>query len=214
MFFYNDEERPYSDLDLIREIFKNIWIMYKLFGKRIMDLILGVAGFLITLPILITISILLFTINRKVFFVQRRPGLNGKTFPLIKFRTLCTEDQEKLLPCGSMLRRLSLDELPQLLNVIAGHMSMVGPRPLLEKYLSLYSPQAKRRMEIKPGLTGLVQISGRNCLSWEEKFALDLKYVDTFSFKLDVVILSKTFLAVLKTDKKETMIAKEFTGFE
>jgi lipopolysaccharide/colanic/teichoic acid biosynthesis glycosyltransferase len=144
-----------------------------------------------------------------VFFKQKRPGLKGHPFLLVKFRTMTDERDETgtLLPDGSrltslgrFLRATSLDELPQLWNVLRGELSLVGPRPLLMQYLERYTPEQARRHEVLPGITGWAQINGRNAISWEEKFALDIWYVDNWSLKLDALILVRTFLRVLKRD--------------
>ncbi|GAX62935.1 undecaprenyl-phosphate glycosyl-1-phosphate transferase [Candidatus Scalindua japonica] len=145
-------------------------------------------------------------IGSPIFFKQQRPGLNGKPFCIYKFRTMTTEkdkkgnilpDEKRLLPFGKFLRATSIDELPELFNVLMGHMSMVGPRPLLMQYLERYTPTQARRHEVKPGVTGWAQIKGRNSISWEEKFDLDVWYVDNHDFKLDLKILLLTCWYVL-----------------
>jgi lipopolysaccharide/colanic/teichoic acid biosynthesis glycosyltransferase len=144
-----------------------------------------------------------------VFFRQMRPGLLGKPFSMVKFRTMTDArdaegrllpDGERLTPFGRFLRSTSLDELPELWNVLRGDMSLVGPRPLLLAYLDRYSPEQARRHEVRPGITGLAQVNGRNALTWEEKFRLDVVYVDTWTFGLDLRILAKTVVAVLRRE--------------
>jgi sugar transferase EpsL len=156
--------------------------------------------------LLIISIVLLLAIGRPVFFAQQRPGLAGRPFRLIKFRSMSDrwDSDGKLLPdaqrlgkLGKLLRSTSLDELPELINVLRGDMSLVGPRPLLMEYLPLYSAEQRRRHDVRPGLTGLAQISGRNALSWEEKFALDVRYVDHWSMALDWKILAATLWKVL-----------------
>ena len=173
--------------------------------KRVLDLIMSALLLILCSPIMIIISlVLLFKHGRPIFFRQDRPGMNDKPFHLIKFRTmLITSDADgELLPddqrmtkYGSFLRNTSLDELPTLINVLRGDMSLVGPRPLLMEYLLLYNTQQKRRHNVKPGITGWAQINGRNNISWDEKFKLDIWYVDNFNLLLDLKIL---FLTIFK----------------
>jgi sugar transferase EpsL len=172
-----------------------------------MDAVVSLMLLIILSPLLLIISIvLLLAIGRPVFFAQQRPGLAGRPFRLIKFRSMSDrwDSDGKLLPdaqrlgkLGKLLRSTSLDELPELINVLRGDMSLVGPRPLLMEYLPLYSAEQRRRHDVRPGLTGLAQISGRNALSWEEKFALDVRYVDRWSMALDWKILAATVWKVL-----------------
>lgn len=170
--------------------------------KRFFDILGAVLGLLILLPIIVTLA---WQVRRKlgspVLFRQTRPGLQGKPFQLIKFRTMRNAidldgrplpDSERMTSFGSFLRSASLDELPELWNVLKGDMSLVGPRPLLMEYLPLYSLEQARRHEVRPGVTGWAQINGRNALSWEEKFRLDVWYVDNHSFWLDLKILALT----------------------
>lgn len=175
--------------------------------KRAFDLIVATIVWVLTLPLQVVIALL---IRRKlgspVLFRQERPGLNGEVFELIKFRTMHNarngegpgSDHERLTPFGERLRSLSLDELPTLTNVIRGDMSLVGPRPLLVAYLDRYTPDQARRHEVRPGVTGLAQVSGRNTLDWDEKFHYDVEYVDTRSFLLDLKILFKTIAPVFR----------------
>lgn len=186
--------------------------------KRALDLVGSTVLILLSAPlaaILITLCIIFQGLP--VFFLQVRPGLNGKNFTIVKFRTMvCTrEGKQQITAFGSLLRRLSLDELPQLLNILRGEMSFVGPRPLLTEYLQRYSPQQARRHEVRPGLTGLAQVNGRNLLSWEDRLALDVMYVEQYSFALDFSILWKTFRAVLVgkgVEPANSRIMSRFTG--
>jgi sugar transferase EpsL len=180
--------------------------------KRSMDLILGIPLIILISPIiLVLILILLFSIGFPVFFTQPRPGKNGILFKIIKFRTMRNAvapdgtplpDEQRLTPLGKFMRSASLDELPELINVLKGDMSLVGPRPLLVAYLDRYSPEQARRHDVRPGITGWAQVNGRNALTWEEKFALDVWYVDHWSFWLDVKIL---FMTVWKVFKRESI---------
>lgn len=173
--------------------------------KRGVDVLAAALGLAVTAPVqLATAGLVLATMGRPVLFRQPRPGKDGVVFELVKFRTMRpadatrTSDADRLTAVGRFLRATSLDELPTLLNVLKGEMSLVGPRPLLVEYLDRYTPEQARRHEVRPGVTGLAQVSGRNGLSWEEKFALDVRYVDTRSFAGDVAILAKTLLQVVR----------------
>lgn len=170
-------------------------------AKRLLDLALVLPGLLLLAPVFALVALAVrVKLGPGVFFRQERPGLHGRPFFILKFRTMLpgtAPDAERLTPFGRFLRSTSLDELPELFNVLAGDMSLVGPRPLLMQYLPRYTPEQARRHEVLPGLTGWAQINGRNALSWEEKFALDVWYVDNRSFWLDIVILARTVLAVL-----------------
>lgn len=178
--------------------------------KRIFDLVITVPGMLIALPLMGIIALLIFLKEGSpVFFKQPRPGLGGKIFTLYKFRTMRNAvdrhgnplpDAERLTPLGRFLRSTSLDELPELFNVLRGEMSLVGPRPLLVEYLPRYTPEQARRHEVLPGITGWAQINGRNALSWEEKFRLDVWYVDHWSVWLDLKILALTFWKVIRRE--------------
>lgn len=178
--------------------------------KRLFDVFAAAAGLFLLAPLLLLLA---WQIRRKlgspVLFRQTRPGLQGKPFQMVKFRTmrdasgpdgLPLPDAERMTPFGSFLRSASLDELPELWNVLKGDMSLVGPRPLLMEYLPLYSPEQARRHEVRPGVTGWAQINGRNALSWEEKFRLDVWYVDNLSFWLDLKILALTVKKVFVRD--------------
>jgi len=179
-------------------------------SKRLLDLVLAIPGFVVLLPVLgITSLVVWICLGRPILFSQTRPGIGGKPFLFLKFRTLrdlrdaqgnLLPDRQRLTPCGRYLRSLSLDEWPSLINVLRGEMSLVGPRPLLMEYLSRYTPQQARRNEVLPGITGWAQIHGRNTLTWEQRFALDVWYVDHWSLALDLKIL---LVSVWKTLTRE-----------
>ena len=193
--------------------------------KRLFDVFCSLLGLVMLLPIVLVVTLLiLWKFGAPVFFRQTRPGLNGKPFEMVKFRTMLDEsdstgnplpDSERMTPFGQFLRSASLDELPGLWNVLKGDMSLVGPRPLLMEYLPLYSREQYRRHQVRPGVTGWAQVNGRNAISWEEKFKLDVWYVDNRSFWLDLKILSLTVKKVLVRDgisgEGEATMSK-FTG--
>lgn len=178
--------------------------------KRLFDFTITLIGLILLSPIiLLTTMLVRIKLGSPVFFRQQRPGLHAMPFYVIKFRTMTdqTDSEGRLLPdevrlteFGKLLRRLSLDELPQLFNVLKGDLSLVGPRPLLMEYLPLYSPEQSRRHEVRPGITGWAQVNGRNAISWEEKFRLDVWYVDNQSFLLDLKILCITIIKILKRE--------------
>lgn len=185
--------------------------MYKKIFKRAIDFSAAAGATLVFSPILVAVSVALHFANKGagVFFTQERPGKNGKIFRVVKFKTMTDErdaagtllpDSERMTRVGRFLRKTSLDELPQLFNILRGDMSIVGPRPLLPEYLPLYSREQARRHEIRPGVTGWAQTHGRNAISWKKKFELDVWYVDNVSFALDVKILFLTALKVLKRE--------------
>ena len=184
--------------------------MYKIFFKPLLDFILSLLGLIISSPLfLIVIIALLFANKGKVFFLQNRPGKNGKIFKIIKFRTMNNKrdahgnllpDLERLTKIGKLVRKTSLDEIPQLINVLLGNMSLIGPRPLLPDYLPLYNDFQKKRHLIKPGITGWAQINGRNAVEWEKKFMFDVWYVENMSFLLDLQIMFLTLKKVLKLE--------------
>lgn len=199
--------------------------MYKNFIKPAIDFVLALVGFLFLSPIFVLVTIGLFFANDgKPFFFQLRPGKNGKIFKIIKFKTMTDKkdengnllpDADRLTKIGSFVRKTSLDEIPQLLNVIKGDMSLVGPRPLLPKYLELYNDFQRRRNEVKPGITGWAQVNGRNSISWEKKFEYDVWYVDNVSFLLDIKILILTVLKVVKSEginEQGQATSNEFKG--
>jgi sugar transferase EpsL len=178
--------------------------------KRTFDVVVSALVLALALPLLMGIALLVWLkLGRPILFSQQRPGRDGLPFQLVKFRTMLDAkaadgtllpDDQRLTPFGAWLRSTSLDELPELWNVLCGDMSLVGPRPLLMRYLDRYTPEQARRHEIRPGLTGWAQINGRNAITWDEKFALDVWYVDNQSFWLDMRILFLTALTVLKRD--------------
>ncbi|HQK69977.1 MAG TPA: sugar transferase [Bacteroidales bacterium] len=182
--------------------------MYKRFLKPVLDFIVALTSVTVLSPVFILfIFILLFTNRGKVFFIQERPGKDGRIFRLIKFKTMTDtkDDNGSLLPdnlrltkTGKLMRHFSIDELPQLLNILKGDMSFVGPRPLLKEYLPLYNAVQARRHEVKPGITGWAQINGRNTITWEQKFEYDVYYVDSISALLDLRIILKTVKIVFK----------------
>ena len=179
--------------------------------KRLFDLIFTIPTMILLLPFYCVMALLLrLKIGAPVLFKQTRPGLYGKPFVLYKFRTMRAavdsegrplSDSERLTPFGKRLRSTSLDELPELWNVLKGDMSLVGPRPLLMKYLDRYTPEQARRHEVKPGITGWAQVNGRNAISWEDKFKLDVWYVDNQSFWLDMKVLCLTILKILRREE-------------
>jgi len=179
-----------------------------LFLKRVFDIAAATFGLIVAAPALIAIAItILVKMGRPIFFVQERPGLKGQPFKLIKFRTMAASstsdgvapsDAERMTPIGQFLRKTSLDELPELFNVFVGHMSLVGPRPLLVEYLPYYTSEQARRHDVRPGITGLAQVRGRNALTWEDKFALDVEYADNRTFWLDLKILWETIPVVFR----------------
>ncbi len=185
-------------------------MFYVKYGKRLVDLVISVLAIIIALPLLAIFSILLFIEDRgNIFFLQQRSGYNEKPFYIIKFKTMrdnkdsngnLLPDMERITIIGQWLRKLSLDELPQLFNVLKGDMSLMGPRPLLFKYIPLYTGQQRRRHEVKPGITGLAQVNGRNSISWEQKFQFDVYYVDHLSFAIDIKIAWLTIIKILKRE--------------
>jgi sugar transferase EpsL len=176
--------------------------------KRLLDIVLSGVALIVLAPVLIALAALVrLKLGRPVLFRQTRPGLDGVPFEMIKFRTMTDQrdasgrlrpDDERLTPFGRFLRATSADELPELWNVLKGEMSMVGPRPLLMQYLERYTPRQRRRHEVRPGITGWAQVNGRNALSWDEKFELDVWYVDNRSFLLDLKILAMTLRQVVR----------------
>ena len=194
--------------------------------KRAFDIVFSAGWLIVFSPLLLVVAILVrLKLGSPVLFIQERPGLRAKPFRMIKFRTMTDElgpdgeplpDEQRLTPFGRFLRATSLDEFPEMWNVFIGDMSVVGPRPLLMRYVPRYSPFQARRMEVKPGVTGWAQVNGRNLLSWEEKFALDVWYVDHRSFWLDMKIVVRTFFKVLSRSGAERDLAtpplEEFRG--
>lgn len=199
--------------------------MYRLFVKRLLDIVFSFLALVIVLPLFLVLTITgAIQMKGNPFFIQERPGLNEKIFKLIKFRTMSNAmdlngkpmpDEARLVPYGRFLRKTSLDELPELLNILWGDMSIVGPRPLLVQYLLLYSDEQRHRHDVRPGLTGLAQINGRNSITWNKKFQYDLEYVKNITFFNDLKIIFFTMKAVLVQDgissnTSETM--EDFTG--
>jgi len=193
--------------------------------KRIFDLILTIPTYFLLSPVMILIAaVIRLTMGKPVFFRQIRPGLHGKPFTIYKFRTMLNAydkngnllpDKERLTRLGSFLRSSSLDELPELYNIIKGDMSIVGPRPLLMQYLGRYTPEQARRHEVRPGLTGWAQINGRNAITWDEKFRLDVWYADNQSLLLDMKIILMTIAKVIKREgisQPGQATAEEFMG--
>lgn len=185
--------------------------MYNLFAKRFIDFILSLIALIMLSPLLLIISSILFFANKGagVLFYQSRPGMNEKIFKVIKFKSMTEErdnegnllpNDKRITPVGKFIRKTSIDELPQLINVLKGDMSLIGPRPLLIDYLPLYSNDQKKRHNVRPGITGWAQINGRNAISWTEKFELDIWYVENMSFKLDLKIILLTILKVIKSE--------------
>jgi undecaprenyl phosphate N,N'-diacetylbacillosamine 1-phosphate transferase len=196
-------------------------LMYRMFVKRLFDFSVALIGSLVALPIMLIAGLIIYTQDwQSPFFTQIRPGKNGHLFRLVKLRTMNNRkdglgvllpDDQRLTMVGRFIRKTSLDELPQLWNVIKGDMSLVGPRPLLVQYLLLYSREQKRRHLVKPGITGWAQVNGRNAISWDEKFRLDVWYVDHISFLLDLKIL---FLTVKKVFIREGISANGHVTIE
>ena len=199
--------------------------LYRRFFKRPMDFILSLLALIVLSPVFLVVAVLVrVKLGSPVIFKQKRPGLNEKIFTMYKFRTMTDERDEngELLPnhlrftkLGKILRATSLDELPEFFNILKGDMTLVGPRPLLVEYLPLYNEHQKRRHEVRPGLSGLAQINGRNAISWKDKFDYDVKYVDNISFLLDCKIIFETVLKVFKSEdinSSETVTMEKFRG--
>lgn len=199
--------------------------MYRRIGKRLLDVALSGAGLILLMPLIGALAVIVRTrLGTPVLFRQQRPGLHGRLFTIYKFRTMTDTrdaqgallpDAERLTKFGYFLRSTSFDELPELLNVFQGDMSVVGPRPLLTQYLQRYSPEQARRHEVRPGITGWAQVNGRNALSWEQKFALDVWYVDNLSFGLDLRVITLTIWKILKREgisEPGQATAQEFMG--
>ena len=193
--------------------------------KRVIDIIGSLMGLILLSPVFIVTAILIYIkLGRPIFFVQERVGKDNKVFKMIKFRSMKNDknkygeylsDEERLTPFGEKLRSLSIDELPELINVLKGDMSLVGPRPLLVDYLELYSDEQIRRHEMRPGITGLAQVNGRNSISWGERFKLDVSYIDTYNLFLDIKILFMTVYKVVKRDgisQEGNATMESFTG--
>jgi len=199
--------------------------MYLLIIKSLIDFLLALLGFIILFPVFLTITIFLFFNNEgKPFFLQKRPGKNEVIFSIIKFKSMNDKKdkdgnllpfEERITKVGAFIRKYSLDEIPQLINVIKGDMSLVGPRPLLIEYLPLYNENQKKRHNVKPGVTGWAQVNGRNTISWDKKFELDLYYVNNLSFLLDIQIILLTLKRVIKKEgvnSSDNLNMPEFKG--
>lgn len=212
-------------LNCLNDERKSLMKIYGRFLKQLLDSLTSLILLMFLTPLLFAVTVLLSAANQgSPFFIQQRPGRHGKTFRLLKFRTMNNKtdeqnrllpDEKRLTPVGRLVRSLSIDELPQLVNVLKGDMSLVGPRPLLVKYLDRYTPEQARRHEVKPGITGWAQVNGRNAISWEEKFRLDVWYVDNMSFWLDMKILMLTVLKVFKREgisNQQAATMPEFKG--
>jgi len=195
--------------------------MYISFIKPFLDFLISLFLLIITLPLLLFIAMLLFISNKgRVYFIQNRPGKNEQIFTLYKFKTMNDKrdkdgnllpDEQRLTKVGKFIRKFSLDELLQFVNVLKGDMSIIGPRPLLIEYLPLYNEEQKKRHYVKPGITGWAQVNGRNAITWEEKFKLDVWYIENISFYLDIKIF---FLTILKIFKKEGINSKTSATME
>lgn len=199
--------------------------MYKLFFKRAIDITVSFILLVVTLPFTLLAGVLLaFANNGKIFFIQQRPGLHGKPFHIVKFKTMNDKrdaqgnlfpDDIRLTAVGKLVRKTSVDELPQLINVLKGDISLIGPRPLLMEYLPLYNPLQARRHEVRPGITGWAQVNGRNRTTWEKRFAEDLYYVENVSFLLDLKIFFLTIIKILKVEGisgEGTVTMEKFKG--
>lgn len=183
--------------------------MYKSVFKRLIDLVIAIVGLTLTLPITLIVGIILFISNEgSVFFVQKRPGKGEKIFSILKFKTMNDKkdangqllpDSERLTPVGMFVRKTSIDEVPQLVNVLKGEMSIIGPRPLFVKYLGFYTDEEKLRHTVRPGITGLAQVKGRNALNWEERLGYDVQYVKNISFLMDLSIFFSTIHSVFSS---------------
>ncbi len=200
-------------------------MIYRVFVKRVLDLIVAFVALLIISPIFLIITcVLWFQNDGKPFFFQERPGKNASVFKVIKFKTMndlldykgvLLPDHQRTTEFGKFLRQTSLDEIPQLINVLSGNMSLIGPRPLLMEYLGLYSTEQLRRHTVRPGITGLSQVNGRNLLEWKKRFEMDLYYVDNLSFFLDLKIFSLTILKVFKREgasSSKSVTVEKFKG--
>ncbi|WP_435415578.1 sugar transferase [Polaribacter aestuariivivens] len=199
--------------------------MYKFFFKRFFDFVVGLIGLVVFSPFFIIIFfVLIFNNKGNPFFLQKRPGKDGVIFNVIKFKTMNDKkdkegnllpDSQRLTVVGKIIRKTSLDELPQIINVIKGNMSIIGPRPLLPEYLLLYNDRQMKRQLVKPGISGWAQVNGRNAISWEQKFEYDVWYVENLSFFLDVKIFFKTFIKVFKSEginNQNQATTTKFTG--
>lgn len=199
--------------------------MYRYLFKRLFDFAASIFGILILSPLLFILTLgLYYANNGKPFFLQKRPGKNGKIFSIIKFKTMTDKrdasgnllsDEKRLTKIGNFVRKTSLDEIPQLINVLKGDMSLIGPRPLLPEYLSLYNDFQRKRNNVKPGITGWAQVNGRNAISWEQKFEYDVWYVENFNFKIDLKITIMTIKKIFMAEgisQEGQATSEEFKG--
>ena len=199
--------------------------MYRSLFKRVFDFILSLTAIIILSPVLLLLTVIgAFLMGGNPFFTQERPGKDGKIFKLVKFKSMNNKrdergellpDEKRLTSYGQFIRNTSFDELPELINILKGDMAIVGPRPLLVRYLTRYNKTQARRHEVRPGLTGLAQVNGRNAISWEEKFRYDVEYVDKLSLMLDIKIILMTVLKVVKRDgisSENSATMEEFMG--
>ncbi|MCC3737070.1 sugar transferase [Staphylococcus hominis] len=195
--------------------------------KRLFDIAVSATGLIISAPITLTTAVVISKkLGKPVLFRQVRPGQDGKPFKIYKFRTMSDErdengellpDDQRMTPVGTFIRKSSIDELPQLINVLKGDISLVGPRPLLMEYLPLYNDEQKKRHNVKPGITGWAQVNGRNAISWDQKFKLDVWYAENQSFKLDMYIIYKTIINILQRkdiNAPDHVTAEKFKGNE
>ncbi len=201
--------------------------MYKNYLKRVFDFSIALFAIVIASPLMITVAVWLHFANKGagVFFLQERPGLHGKIFKVIKYKTMTDEkdsngellsDEKRLTPIGKFIRSTSIDELPQLINVLKGDMALIGPRPLLVKYLPLYSKKQARRHEVRPGISGWAQCHGRNAISWTQKLEYDVWYVDNISLWTDIRIIWKTIISVVQRDgisAENNVTIDDFNGY-
>lgn len=200
--------------------------MYRLFFKPLLDFGCALVGLVLTLPVLLPVTLFLcFANDGKPFFIQPRPGKRGRIFKIVKFKTMNDKkdadgnllpDDQRLTKIGKFVRKTSIDEIPQLLNVLIGDMSLVGPRPLLTGYLHLYNDFQNRRHEVRPGITGWAQVNGRNAISWDKKFEYDVWYVDHISFLLDCKIIFKTIRKVIQSEginPENATMTEPFNGY-
>lgn len=191
----------------------NLNQMYRNYFKRPFDIIMALTGLILSAPVLVIVIIILaIDFRENPFFTQQRPGKNEKIFSVIKLKTMNSKkdkdgnllpDTDRLTPLGIFIRKTSIDEIPQLINVLIGDMSVIGPRPLLIRYLPYYTQEEKKRFLIKPGITGLAQVTGRNFISWEDKFKLDIEYMDNLTLLMDFKIIIKTIQKIFKSDDIE-----------
>jgi lipopolysaccharide/colanic/teichoic acid biosynthesis glycosyltransferase len=201
--------------------------LYRHFSKRLFDLLVSLPSLIVLSPLFGLLALaILWRMGRSVFFQQKRPGLHGNPFGLLKFRTMSEDrdcqgnlfpDERRLTALGRFMRNTSLDELPELFNVVKGEMSLVGPRPLLMQYLDRYTPEQARRHEVKPGITGWAQVNGRNAITWQDKFKLDVWYVDHVGFWLDLKIIAVTIWKIIKREgisQPGHATMEEFRGYD